>query len=65
MAQALPCQSATVRLGHTHRLLTGQGRVPGEEECTRLLVQGDEHGPVGGSSLRPAHEADDTLVPQA
>lgn len=49
----------------THHLLTSQGRVPGEEECARLLVQRDEHGPVGRSCLRPAHETDDTLIPQA
>lgn len=49
----------------THHLLTGQGRVPGEEEGARLLVQGDKHGPVRGPSLRPAHEADDALIAQA
>ena len=49
----------------THRLLAGQGRVPGEEKRARALVQGDQHGPVGGPGLGPAHEADDALVAQA
>lgn len=58
-------------LGHppgpapTHLLLAGQRCVPGEEERARLLVQRDEHRPVGGPGLGPAHEADDALVPQA
>lgn len=50
---------------HTHHLLARQRRVPGKEECARLLVEGDEHGPVGGPGLRPTHKADHTLVPQA
>lgn len=49
-------------LPRTHRLLAGQRRVPGEEERARALVQGDQHGPVGGPHLRPAHEAEDALV---
>ena len=39
--------------------------MPGEEKRARALVQGDQHGPVGGPDLRPAHEADDALVAQA
>lgn len=57
--------SDATRAPATHHLLAGQRRVPGKEERARLLVQGDEHGPVGGPGLRPAHEADHTLVLQA
>ena len=49
----------------THHLLAGQGCVPVQEERARLLVQGDEHGPVGGPGFGPAHEADHALVAQA
>lgn len=48
----------------THHLLAGQRRVPGKEERACLLVERDEHGPVGGPGLRPAHKADHTLVGQ-
>lgn len=61
---ALGFSNATRAQPQTHHLLAGQRRVPGKEERACLLIEGDEHGPVGGPGLRPTHKADHTLVGQ-